>query len=461
MTTVSRDEATTGTLPESRPFDAVSVLTVWLGLLFLIPSGQVVEQVGSAGKPAVLWAYGLLIMWLASRFVPSAVMSGRQPMRWALGLYLIALILSYSLGIERGLADAEITATDRAIITQVSVIAVALVALDGIPSRERLDALMLRLIGFAAAASTVGVLQFFFSFNLVEHVPLPGLGLHQSDAVGSLDTRNGFNRVSGTAGHAIEFGAVTGMVLPISLHYLLHDRPGTRRRWLAVASFLILMGIPISISRTSVVSVAIVGAVLASSWTGRMWIRMAMIAVAGGAVLRAAVPSLIGSTLNLFVGLGDDTSFTARTNDYPIVFRFIRERLWFGRGPGTFGPTGYVLLDNEILSTTVNCGLVGLATLLLLYVIAISVSRRTLWTASSNETRHLANSLVASIMVALAVLFFADMKFFTMYLGLAFFFFGVSGALSRFHDDQGEFDVKPRWYLKAKLRAVKASPRRG
>lgn len=441
-----------------RPLDAVSLLTVWLALVFVIPASQVVPQVGAAGRPAVLFGYGLLAVWLASRFVPDAVLPGRQPMRWFLAVYAVVFAVAYALGIERGLDPSEATSIDRALIVHTSLIAAALVALDGIPSRKRFDDLMLRLIGFTAFSAFVGFLQFFWRLDITPSLTLPGINLNGQPPITTIDERNGFNRVAGTAGHAIEFGSVMAIVLPIALHYLLHDRPGPRRRRLAVATALIALGVPFSISRTSTIAVVIVALGLTLNWGHRMVLRSAVVGLGSLVALRAAVPTLLGSIKSLFTNLQDDLSFQARASDYPIVFRFLRERPFFGRGPGTFGPPDYLLLDNEILSTAVNTGLVGLAAFLALYVVAILMFRRVAWTAATDETRHLAMSLAVSTLVAGVVLYFADMLFFAIYSSLAFLLFGLAGSLLRLRDERSEFDVKPRWYLRDRMRVDRGTP---
>jgi O-antigen ligase len=443
-------------LAATKPFDGVSVLTYWIALAFLIPASQVVEQVGAAGKPSVLFGYGLLLMWVATRFLPSAVLPGFSLSRWLVGIYFIVFVCAYAFGVLRGLSPVEVNGTDRSLIVQVSMVSAAIVAIDGIPSRKRFDDLMLRVIGLSAAISVVGAIQFFWAYDLAEFMTLPGLGLNGQEAIVTIDARSGFNRVSATTGHAIEYGAVMAMMLPISLHYFLHDKHGLRRNLLAVATGLIALGIPLSLSRTSTIAVAIVSLGLAITWSGKTLIRAVVISLIGGAVLRASVPNLLGSIIGLFTGLGEDSSFTARTSDYPIVFRFIRERPFFGRGPGTFGPTGYILLDNEILSSTVNTGLIGLAGFLGMYIGSLFILRRVVWTSPFDETRHLAVTLWLSMLIATIVLYFADMKFFTVYSSLTFLFFGMTGALWRLRSDRSRFDVEPRNFLKPKLRADRA-----
>lgn len=410
-------------------------------------------MVGAAGRPAVLFSYVILLVVVASRFVPSAVAVGPQPMRWLLGLFFVSFLISYALGITRGLTASEALSIDRDLIVMIALATITLAVLDGVPSRERLDDLLLRLVGFAAVASVVGMLQFFFTYDITEFLTFPGVGLNGQEPIVAIDNRNGFNRVAATTGHAIEYGAVMAMTLPIALHYLLHDQPGRRRQLLAVATFLIAMGVPLSISRTSTVAIALMCLALAAGWSGRMLMRFSVVAVVGLVLLRAAVPSLIGSTISLFFGLEDDLSFSARTSDYPTVFRFIRERPWFGRGPGTFGPPDFLLLDNQVLSSAVNLGLIGLTLLLSLFVGAILLLRRVTWRAPRDETRHLAMSLAVSILVALVVMYFADMLFFAVWSNMTFMLFGVAGALYRMRDESSRFDVTPRWFLKSKLRS--------
>ena len=49
--------------------------------------------------------------------------------------------------------------------------------------------------------------------------------------------REGLTRPAGTTIHPIEFGAVLTMILPIALHYALHDKYRSKlARWFPVAA---------------------------------------------------------------------------------------------------------------------------------------------------------------------------------------------------------------------------------
>ena len=71
------------------------------------------------------------------------------------------------------------------------------------------------------------------------------------------------------------------------------------------------------------------------------------------------MPGLLGTLRSLFLHASSDPSVKGRTNDYTVVFQYVGERPWFGRGPGTFLPGRYILLDNQFLGALVATGVVG------------------------------------------------------------------------------------------------------
>ena len=73
-----------------------------------------------------------------------------------------------------------------------------------------------------------------------------------------------------------------------------------------------------------------------------------------------------------------------------------------GRGPGSFVPSEYLVLDNEYLYSAVTIGLVGLLALGVIVVIALMQSGWVAHHARTNEARHLGQALKASILVGVA-----------------------------------------------------------
>jgi hypothetical protein len=76
--------------------DAVTVLSVFVLALFAIPSELIVGPLGAAGTPAEIIGVCLFAGWLVI-FAnnPSLVCGVRQPVRWLLWAFVIAVTLSY------------------------------------------------------------------------------------------------------------------------------------------------------------------------------------------------------------------------------------------------------------------------------------------------------------------------------------------------------------------------------
>ncbi len=99
-------------------------------------------------------------------------------------------------------------------------------------------------------------------------------------------------------------------------------------------------------------------------------------ALAGLVAFSGVVPGLLGTIKSSFTNLGNDPSVEGRTDDYDIVFTYIGNRPWFGRGPGTFLPSRYIVLDNEALYTLVTIGYVGLVAVIALFVAMALIARK-------------------------------------------------------------------------------------
>ena len=424
--------------------DAVSALTVTLVLLFIVPARLVVPAIGAAGRPAVLLAIGLAGWWALTRVVPSMVIRGRQPVRTALLVFFVIFLLAYGLGYARGLPGIESRGSDRALIVMTSLVGMALVACDGIGSRERLDLLLRRLTYATAFMSFVGALQFVLGIDLASKIRLPGLALNR-DLVGvGQRGAEALPRVAGTAGHAIEFGVLMAMVLPIALHYALHARSRAegQRRWLIVA--IIALGIPFSISRSATIGFLTAGVALTAIWSGRMRLKALIIAAVSTVLLQTAVPGLLGTIKSLFTNLGSDPSVQGRTQDYGPLFTYVADRPWFGRGPGTFLPERYILLDNEILSSLVSTGYVGLIALLGLLATAYFVARSVARHGVDDCTRHLGQALATTVLVAVVTSFTFDSLAFATFGGTLFIVIGAAGALGRLRDEPSISTVSER-----------------
>ena len=431
--------------------DAVTVLELFAILLLLFPSYLVFSPLQGVGAPATLFGVGTLWLWAHGKLLPSfGLARGLQPVRIVVLAWAFVNVASYVVAFSRPLDGLEARAADRGLVVTASATGIALLAADGIRTRERLEALLRALGLIGGALAGIGIIQFLLGIDLAAMVRLPGLELNDP-ALSRISERWGYRRVSGTTAHAIEFCVVLSMLLPFAIHYAVAG--GRRHRllhWASVA--LMAAAIPMAVSRSGALGALVVGLVLVPTWPAR-WIRRA---VALGAVyvvaMKLAVPGLLGTIRSLFLNAGIDPSVLDRQSDYGYVARFVRERPIFGRGFSTFLPTRYDYLDNQYLGTLVETGVVGLVALVALFVVAMGLAVGARRRSDDFATRHLAQALLASIAAAAVTSATFDFLGFPTSQGVAFLVIGASGALWRL---QAGADAEAPWARPARSAAMR------
>ena len=408
--------------------DAVTFLTGLVLAFAFIPSGSVVGPLGAAGRPAALIGLAGLWWWvhvLLSRSGDAA--RGFQPVRLVAMLLVGAVVASMASAFTRPLTGAETSGIYRSALFLLGLIGALVVAADGIPSRERLDTLLRRLVAAATAVAGMGVLQFFTGVNLDAVFSFPGLT--KQAALQGIQNRSDFNRVAATTSHPIEFGVVMGMVFPLAVHYaLLH------RRWWHWASVgLIAAAVPMSVSRSGMLAFGLGAFVLWASWPRQLKVRSLGIAVAFALVMRLAVPGLLGTIRSLFTNFFFDDSIKGRTSDYGQIGGLIRDHPFVGRGFGTFNPEVYFVLDNQYLGMLVETGIVGALLLIALFATGIGTAAGSR-VGGDDRTRSLGQALAASIAAGAIAAGTFDLLAFGMVSMLVFLVIGCAGALWRLTD---------------------------
>jgi hypothetical protein len=407
--------------------DAVSLLSVYAFLLLLIPSRLVFKPLGGNGTPALVVGLIALVLWCAARRPENDRTLRARPVRFVILVYVLADVTSYALSMLHALDPAEIRSADRALLALGAAAGIALCAADGIPSRERLEKLLSRVVIFASIGAAIAALQ-FFGFDITKHFYVPGL--HATSELGAGAVRSSFHRVAGTARHPIELGATLAMILPISLHFAFKAR-GREKWWRWACVALLGLAIPMSLSRTAIVAVLIVVIVLLPTYPP---VRQRGALVIGGAwtvLMWLAVPGLVGTLGSLFANYGTDSSVTDRTARYSRIGGLLAHHAFFGRGLGTFIPEKYFVLDNQYIASTLEVGVVGLCALILVMLVSFGCARGARRLFKDPVSRDLAQSMAAAAAVPLVVFATFDALSFPMIPGLMFLLLGCNGALWR------------------------------
>lgn len=413
------------------PVDGVPILTFFLVMLFGIPARLIFSPLGAAGTPAQIVGMVALLWWVVSQL--GRLDSERrtvQPVRRSLAVLGMALLASYVAAATRPITGDELRAADRGLLSFCAWAGLLLVAADALPTRQRLDALLRRLVFGGAALAAIGIVQFYTGLDLAKYLQIPGLSANGD--FGFALQREAFRRPSGTATHPIEFGVVLAMVLPVALHYALQTDRSWLRRWLPVG--LIALALPISLSRSAIVGAIVLLLFLVPSWPPAR--RRKSYGVIFGFVVAVyvGVPGLLGTLRNLFTSLlgGGDASTQSRTGSYSIAGEFIAERPVFGRGFGTF-LTSFHILDNQYLGMVIDTGFIGLAALLGVFVTGVLTARGVRRRSTDEAVRSLAQSLAASAAVAAVSFATFDALGFPMCAALTFLVLGCIGALWRLY----------------------------
>jgi O-antigen ligase len=218
------------------------------------------------------------------------------------------------------------------------------------------------------------------------------------------------------------------MVLPLALHLAFTDSRSRVRRWWPVVA--IAAAIPITMSRSTILGLAIVLGILVPTWEKRLRRLAYLWLTVGGLAVYSAVPGLLGTMGRLFTNISSDNSAQSRIDSLDIVLHYWLEHPWAGRGFATFLPR-YRILDNQYLGLMVETGLVGVAALLVLLITAIAVATRIRRATAVPAVASLATALTATVAVAALACATFDAFGFPQVASVLFFAIGAIAALSR------------------------------
>jgi O-antigen ligase len=413
--------------------DVAALLSIMIGLLYMLPAELIVPNMTYAGRPAMLMAFGLCCWWMLTRLNPRLVMTGPQPVRWVALAYLSSTSLSYLAGLLRGLPALESNAQNFAILQVIEFLGVALVAADGIPNWERLKGVLRVMVWCAGFMAVVGLIQSITKFDVTYYLKVPGLqtvgGLITFEARGA----GGQFRVASTTMHFIEFSAVMATAVPFAIHFARFAAKRWQRRASAAVALLTTAAVPVSISRTGVVALAAAGLVMLPMWSWRMRYNLLFLVAGLGAALMVVRPGLLGTLRAMFLGTSTDPSIQGRTQDYDFVGHWFQQRAWLGRGPNTLIPALYqgIVLDDQWLYTLVTGGLVGVAVLAALHLTGITLAGVAMSRTTREEDRHLCAALIAAMVISMIAAATFDSFYYTTLTTTVALLLGISGTVWR------------------------------
>jgi len=425
--------------------DAASVICVLIALLTLVPSRYILPGMTDLGRPALIVGLLLFAWWVSVRLTPHLVLPGPQPIRWALLAFTVSMLVSYAVGQLRGLTTMEANGADRALLFLAIFAGVALGAADGIANLARLNRVVAVLVVCGTIMAVIGLIQFAFSLDLTAVFTIPGL--ESKKEVLGFEERGSGVRVASTATHYIELATVLATILPFAIHQAMFATSRRRRNLAILASALLAAGVLATISRSGILAVFVVVLVLLPTWNWRQRYNFLAMAVILAVAITIAKPSLVRTISRLFDDPSNNPAFTVRQERYPLVWYYVSQRPWLGRGTGTYLAPQYQILDNQWLAFLISNGIVGVAALLAMHVTGITAALLARRRASSVELRHLCAVLISSQLIALVVAGTYDSLSFLTYATVVALTLGLCGTVWRLtHPSQQIRTATPRWF---------------
>jgi hypothetical protein len=211
-------------------------------------------------------------------------------------------------------------------------------------------------------------------------------------------------RPQGSADHPLELAAVLTIMFPLAVGLTYSLRAGGQRwRLWAMATFIILVGVAVSVSRSALIALFVACVFMALFWPIRRTLAMVGGALGLAAVGFAVRPSLFEAYSSLF-GLGfDDASSQNRVAAAQYIATKVSVFGSFARGAGT---SGHVIFDDQYLHRLAETGLFGLFAYMMLLGTALVLAIRAFFNARKRTNPDLP-AASAQLFLGLAASFIA------------------------------------------------------
>jgi hypothetical protein len=408
--------------------DAVTIVGAMFVLFVAVPTRFSFVGFGPL-TPGMLVGSLAAIWWLRGRVRGDGTIDrGWQPIHLLVLLLLTGSAVGFATIFTHPVTSEQFVNAHRSPGILVMFVGITLLLADGIPDRQRLDTMLEVLVLCGGALALCGLVEQLTGQRLFQGKHLPLLTENPSQL--TISPRNGFLRIGGTAKHPIEFAVVLGATIPLGLHLARYGREAFRRtaRWITI---VMLVALPLAISRSGVICLAVGVLVMAIGWSWRSRLNALALAAVVVGVIAVGSPRLVDTVGDLFLHVGEDTSIAARTRDYRVLGDVLHSSPVFGDGLGSYNVVDFEVFDNQYLASIVDGGYVGLGVEVLSFLgpalLAWSVGRR----ARDEAARHLAQAMAGSICALGVTWAFFDGAGYRIATALVFTLTGLVGALWR------------------------------
>ena len=219
--------------------------------------------------------------------------------------------------------------------------------------------------------------------------------------------------------------------MPLAIYVAISDTDrSARKRWAPVA--LIGLAIPVSVSRSAVLSVVLALVVFVVLMPASQRLLALCVVPFGLVAVFMSAPGLIGTLASFFRAGSSDPSVATRVDDYPLVERLVHEAPWFGQGGGTYIVDNALdILDNQYLKTSIELGLVGLVALVAFFLVPVIAAFIARGRSRDPQLRLLCAALAGAALAAGASSLLFDSLSFPMFANVHALVIGLIGAAWR------------------------------
>jgi hypothetical protein len=264
------------------------------------------------------------------------------------------------------------------LVTYVSLFLVASSAVR----RTEIASFLKLMLGLAVVCSLGMIVEYRFNTNIFyawSDKLLPGVftvsGILPGDAVDELGRR----LVRGPAEVSLEAVTMLALALPIALVGLLHSK-GRRERLLYGFAAAALLAAMVATYRKSGLLAPVSIVVTLAYFRRRELLKLAPLGMVVLVIISALSPGAMGSVVSQFTrsDRSNVSTVSDRAADYDAVRPDVFSNIAFGRGWGSYNHESYRILDSEILHRTLEMGVLGLISFLMVAITVVVATRRTI-----------------------------------------------------------------------------------
>jgi O-antigen ligase len=226
-------------------------------------------------------------------------------------------------------------------------------------SRKRSIVLASLLLGVTYSA-VVGILQHTEVANLAETLKPPSYEIiPHYGAAAEVAERAGSIRAYGTLIYALPFGAVCASAVPLAVHFASYSSTGLRRAFAGVAALILLVAVPTSIGRSSLIALGVALSFYAISLKLRRLATLLIILVTSYLLFAITRLSTFQSLADTIANSSQDPSVLIRVVQIDTMMAIFRQHPVSGVGLGSVTVAEFGPVDNYWAIALAEGGTIG------------------------------------------------------------------------------------------------------